>query len=108
MLSTSYPTLPWAGVADAIHRVLRPAVGFSHPADVLKDPDLDPAEKRAVLSSWASDASAVEGEPTLRWLFGTERPVPLAEVTEALRRLDRQEPGLARDRTPAKEWRRPA
>jgi hypothetical protein len=89
MISTSDPSPPWGGVAEALQRVLRPAVGFSHPADVLKDPDLDTAEKRAILSSWASDASAVEGEPTLRWLFGTEAPVRLAEVTEALARLDR-------------------
>ncbi len=90
MLSITPQTRPWGRVADALQRVLRPAVGFSHPIDVLKDPALDAAEKRAILSSWASDASAVEGEPTLRWLFGTEGPVPLAEVLEALARLDHQ------------------
>jgi hypothetical protein len=90
MFSTTETARPWRRVADALQRVLRPAVGFAHPTDVLKDPGLDAAEKRAVLSSWASDASAVEGEPTLRWLFGTEAPVPLTEVLMALARLDHQ------------------
>lgn len=76
---------------SALERWLRPAVGFSHPRDVLKDPMLDAQEKRAVLSSWASDASAVQDEPTLRWLLGTPEPVPLDDVREALQRLDRWE-----------------
>lgn len=68
---------------------LRPAVGFSHPTDVLKDPYLDSREKRAILSSWASDASAVEDEPTQRWLLGTPGPVAYSEVRHALAQLDR-------------------
>lgn len=79
----------------ALERWLRPAVGFTHPRDVLKDPFLDAADKRAVLSSWASDASSVQDEPTLRWLLGTPEPVPLADVREALARLDRWEAGAA-------------
>jgi hypothetical protein len=67
---------------------LRPAVGFSHPRDVLKDPALTLAEKREVLASWASDASSVREEPSQRWLLGTPEPVPLAEVREALAKLD--------------------
>jgi len=73
----------------ALARGVRPAVGFTIPDDVLKDPDLSPDEKREILSSWASDASAVEDEPTLRWLLGTPEPVPFAEVRDALARLDR-------------------
>ncbi len=103
MLATTDSALPWGGVADALQRVLRPAVGFTHPADVLKDPDLDAAEKRAILSSWASDASAVEDAPTLRWLFGTERPVPPAEVFDALERLDRRASGPSARRTLRRE-----
>lgn len=83
------PDLGQGGLAAALDRWLRPAVGFEHPRDVLKDPFLDHSEKRAVLSSWASDASAVQDEPRLRWLLGTPEPVPLAEVLEALARLDR-------------------
>jgi hypothetical protein len=77
-------------LSQALERLLRPAVGLSHPRDVLKDPWLDLEEKRAILSSWASDASSVEGHPELRWLFGTEAPVRLSEVLQALDRLDRR------------------
>jgi len=75
-------------MTGALSRVLRPGVGFSHPRDVLRDPFLDTDEKRAVLASWASDASAVQDAPTLRWLFGTAEPVALTEVLDALDRLD--------------------
>jgi hypothetical protein len=88
-LATSEPLIEFQGLGAALERWLRPGVGFTHPRDVLKDPLLDAAEKRAVLSSWASDASAVQDEPTLRWLLGTAEPVPLADVREALQRLDR-------------------
>ena len=90
-LATSEPLAQHLGVCAALDQWLRPGVGFTHPRDVLKDPLLDTAEKRAVLSSWASDASAVRDEPTLRWLWGTAEPVPLADVREALERLDRRE-----------------
>jgi hypothetical protein len=88
-LATSEHQIENQGLRAALDRWLRPAVGFVHPRDVLKDPFLDVAEKRAVLSSWASDASSVRDDPTLRWLLGTPEPVPLAEVREALQRLDR-------------------
>ena len=69
-------------------RGVRPAVGFSDPLDVLKDPHLTTRQKREILSSWSSDASAVQDEPTLRWLLGTPEPVPLDDVLAALARLD--------------------
>jgi len=69
-------------------RLLRPAIGFNHPTDVLKDPDLDTGERRAILSSWASDANAVVSQPTLRLLPGSDEPVPLSEILSALSRLD--------------------
>lgn len=87
-LATSEYALETQGLGAALERLLRPAVGFSHPRDVLKDPGLTIAEKRAVLASWASDASSVREEPNLRWLLGTPEPVPLADVREALLRLD--------------------
>lgn len=68
---------------------VRPAIGFLHPLEVLKDQDLAQADKREILAAWASDASAVEGKPTHRWLLGTPEPVPLSEVLAALSRLDR-------------------
>ena len=72
----------------ALERGVRPAVGFQSPDDVLKDPHLTLPDKREILSSWASDASAVQDEPRLRWLLGTAEPVPLADVLAALRRID--------------------
>jgi hypothetical protein len=94
-LATTEPSIRLSGSA-AVHslrtareRGVRPGVGFLHPTDVLKDPHLTIAEKRQVLSSWASDASAVTDEPWMRWLLGTPEPVPLADVRESLLRLDR-------------------
>ena len=88
-LATSEQVIAQQGLGAALERWLRPGVGFSHPRDVLKDPLLDRDEKRAVLSSWASDASAVQDQPTLRWMLGTPEPVPLNDIREALLRLDR-------------------
>ena len=88
-LATSQQSIETQGLGAALERWLRPAVGFSHPREVLKDPFLDVAEKRAVLSSWASDASAVQDDPRSRWLLGTPEPVLLTDVLEALERLDR-------------------
>jgi hypothetical protein len=96
-LATSETVFENLGLGEALQRWLRPAVGFSHPSDVLKDPGLDGAEKRAILSSWASDASSVRDEPTLRWLLGTPEPVPLADVREALARLDLWEATATRE-----------
>ena len=91
MLSAIEHPAPFQGLGSVLERLLRPAVGFAPPIEVLKDPLLDPSEKRAILSSWASDASAVEDRPTLRWLWGTQAPVPLDDVLEALARLDRRD-----------------
>lgn len=91
MLISADITPPLRGLAEARDQLLRPAIGFQDPSDVLKDPDLDANEKRAILSSWASDACAVENHPTLRWLIGTEAPVPVQDIKAALARLDRLE-----------------
>jgi hypothetical protein len=91
-LATTDQLLETQGLGAALQRWLRPAVGFTHPSDVLKDPLLDLHDKRAILASWASDASSVREEPTQRWLLGTPEPVPLADVREALARLDRLHP----------------
>jgi hypothetical protein len=68
--------------------LLRPAVGFIRPQDVVKDSDLPVEEKRAILATWASDACAIEARPFLRRLPGAETPVPILEIMEALDRLD--------------------
>lgn len=55
---SSLPLIPmWSAVTDPqLNALLHPATAFDHPRDVLNDPDLTPEEKRAILSSWASDA----------------------------------------------------
>jgi hypothetical protein len=72
----------------ALDRLLSPAKHFRHPDDVLKDDTLDIQEKRAILSSWASDACAVESVPALRRPPGAEQPVPFDQIMDALCRLD--------------------
>jgi hypothetical protein len=69
--------------------LLHPAQAFDHPADVVDDPDLTLSEKRAILSSWASDACAVEAVPALRRPPGAQ-PVMFDDVIDALKALDRQ------------------
>lgn len=85
--------LPPCSLRTALERGVRPAVGFQNPDDVVKDPHLTVQDKRQILSSWASDASAVQDEPRLRWLLGTVEPVPLEDVIAALKRLDLLEAG---------------
>jgi hypothetical protein len=75
--------------------LLHPARAFAHPRDVVNDPDLTLNEKRAILASWASDACAVEAAPALRCPPGSRRPVPVDDVLEALRSLDKQIYGQA-------------
>jgi hypothetical protein len=60
----------------ALDRLLSPARHFRHPEDVLNDDTLDLQEKRAILSSWASDACAVESVPALRRPPGTSSRSP--------------------------------
>jgi hypothetical protein len=94
MMTTPEVAFPFASLAEVRERLLRPAVGFQHPGEVVKDPTLAAAEKRAILSSWASDACAVTDRPHLRWPVGVEAPVLLDEVLEAMARLDRLETQL--------------
>jgi hypothetical protein len=94
--TTSQTKPPFEGIGDALSRLLRPAIGFQHPDDVVKDPDLSLDEKRAILSSWASDACTVTDQPHLRWLLGSPEPVPLFEVLDALDRLERRQRALNR------------
>jgi hypothetical protein len=48
------------------------------------------SDKRALLAAWASDASAVEGQPALRWLPGTPEPVAVDDILSCLQALDRE------------------
>lgn len=86
--STIIPSLAPEANDLALDRLLSPARHFRHPDDVLKDGTLDLDEKRAILSSWASDACAVESMPALRRPPGTRKPIPFDVIMDALRRLD--------------------
>ena len=76
------------GLEFELDCVLNPAAVFKHPRDVLADADLTRAEKRAILSSWASDACAVESAPALRQVPGGAAPVSFDDIVDALRSLD--------------------
>jgi hypothetical protein len=63
---------------------------FTFPHEIVEDPCLSVAQKRAILAEWASDASAVESFPTLRLLSGTSFPVTFSAVMDARDQLDRK------------------
>jgi hypothetical protein len=69
--------------------LLHPARAYEHPRDVVTDDDLTLYEKRAILSSWASDACTVEDFPELREVSGVA-PVKFDDIMDALRELDCQ------------------
>ena len=73
------------GATFDLDQLLHPAQAFGHPLDVVNDPDLTTHEKRAILSSWASDACAEEAAPETRG-----SPVHLEEILEGLRTLDHE------------------
>jgi hypothetical protein len=67
--------------------ILRPADAFSHPQEVVCDPDLTIDEKRAILASWASDACALEAMPGLR-KSPAGATVTFDDIMDALKELD--------------------
>ena len=75
--------------------LVHPATVFEHPRDVVAHRALSLSEKRAILASWASDASAIASCPALRAPDGLKKPVSIDEILEALVELDRgpQPPG---------------
>jgi len=86
---------------DPFEAFVAPGDVFRHPHEVLSYPGLSQAEKRAVLASWASDARAVESNPTLRCLPGCRaEPVPIDAVLVALQALDAESPAPAAPRRP--------
>jgi hypothetical protein len=68
--------------------LLHPGTVFEHPSDVVSHPHLTLAEKRAILASWASDASAIASCPALRAPKGLKAPVSIDAILEALCELD--------------------
>lgn len=70
------------------HRLVNPASAYDHPADVLRDKTLSVQEKRAILSSWASDVCAVDDAPGLRQAPGAKAAVLFDDIIDALHALD--------------------
>jgi hypothetical protein len=68
--------------------LLHPGARFDHPKDVVRHTGLTTAEKRAILASWASDASAIASCPSLRSPAGLKKPVSIDDILEALCELD--------------------
>jgi hypothetical protein len=68
--------------------LLHPGTLFDHPRDVVSHPSLTLTEKRAILASWASDASAIASCPALRAPAGLKAPVTIDEILDALCELD--------------------
>jgi hypothetical protein len=67
---------------------LHPGTVFDRPRDVLAHPSLSISEKRAILASWASDASAIASCPSLR------APAGLRPLTQGRMSCGRQSLGF--------------
>ncbi|MBB4382965.1 hypothetical protein [Bradyrhizobium sp. SBR1B] len=80
-------TAPDNNVID-LNAILHPGTVFEHLRDVVSDPGLSLFEKRAILASWASDASAIASCPSLRAPEGLKGPVTIDEILQALCALD--------------------
>lgn len=61
---------------------------FRHPLDIAKHPTFEPEVKRAILASWASDATAAKGRPAIRLPGRARRAAPIDGGTTALKPLD--------------------
>jgi hypothetical protein len=79
---------------------------YTSPADVLDDAALSPAEKRVILSSWASDMYAVDSCPGLRQIPGIAEPMYLKDILAALRKLDKRMTGRAAATLSWTRWRK--
>jgi hypothetical protein len=88
MEETMRPTTAFDDNVFDITALLHPGTVFDHPRDVVAHPSLSIPEKRAILASCASDASAIASCPALRALAGLKAPVTIDEILEALCELD--------------------
>jgi hypothetical protein len=82
------PTTAFDDNVFDINALLHPGTIFDHPRDVLAHSSLPVSEKRAILASWASDASAIASYPALRAPAGLKAPVTIDEIQKALCELD--------------------
>ena len=67
-----------------VDQLLHPSRFYARPLDVVADDLLTIEERRAILSSWASDACAVTSKPPLRLLLFAHAPVRSDEIMDAL------------------------
>jgi hypothetical protein len=88
MEETMRPTTAFNDNVFDINALLHPGTVFDHPRCVVAHPSLSISEKRAILASWASDASAIASCPALRAPAGLKAPVTIDEILEALCGLD--------------------
>jgi hypothetical protein len=88
MEETMRPTTAFDGNVFDFYALLHPGTVFDHPKDVLEHPSLSVSEKRAILASWASDASAIASCPALRAPASLRAPATVDEILEALCELD--------------------
>jgi len=82
------PTTAFDDNVFDITALLHPGTLFDHPREVVSHPSLTISEKRAILASWASDASAMASCPALRAPAGLRAPVTIDEILDALCELD--------------------
>jgi len=68
--------------------LFHPVSHYDTPRDVLRDARLSSAEKRVILSSWASDMYAVDSHPGLRKIPGVAHEMRLEDILGALKQLD--------------------
>ncbi|WP_322419476.1 hypothetical protein [Mesorhizobium huakuii] len=93
------------GFPDTSHRDADRSPLFQRPDIIVNDPAMSPAEKRALLASWASDAHAVPGRPSMRQLEDGSR-IEVDEILQALKALDAPSPGQQAPRPSRRQARR--
>jgi hypothetical protein len=81
------PTTADDNVFD-FNALLHPGTSLEHPEDVVYHPALTTAEKKVILASWASDASAIASCPSMDSPAGLKKQVSIDEILEALCQLD--------------------
>jgi hypothetical protein len=74
--------------ANGLIGQFHPVSHYHSPGDVLHDTAVSAAEKRVILSSWASDMYAVESDPAWREVPGMTHRIRLSDILAALRALD--------------------
>jgi hypothetical protein len=88
MEETMRPTTVLDDNVFDFNALLHPGTVFDHPRDVVAHPSLTVSEKRAILASWASDASAIASCPARRAPAGLKAPVTIDDILDAVCELD--------------------